>query len=222
MADEQSQPKNYPDCQGKPPQWASKVPRGQLQRLYETDARGILDTEQIEAVGWALWQRCDSILLVTDAHNGRIHCPSCGAVIEGEHTWAEDELIKCAGCGWWIPWSVYHLSYRGKQLFGANAVDIFQAYHRAFPQEKTDSGKMLLIDQLIHAFHQGIKEIGRPVATNLIQGSLKEVIEFLDALTSGEQSAAGVGDSQEQWHSTITSADWTRPFIKRGGEVEEI
>ena len=35
------------------------------------DAGLVLDAEQIEAVGVALWERCDSILTVTAAHYGQ-------------------------------------------------------------------------------------------------------------------------------------------------------
>jgi hypothetical protein len=79
---------------------------------------------------------------------------------------------------------------------------------------------MILIDQLIHAFHVGLTEIGRPVAANLIEGSLSEVIGFLDALTSGEASAAGVGASRVAWRDTLAAAPWSQPFIKRDTNSE--
>jgi GNAT superfamily N-acetyltransferase/predicted RNA-binding Zn-ribbon protein involved in translation (DUF1610 family) len=194
------------------PQWAPKVPRSKIRRLYETDAQGIVDIELIDEVGWALWQRCDSILTVTAAHNGHVYCPQCGTVIERQNLLSEDETIVCGNCGWQIPWAIYHQSYRGKQLFGANAVDIFAVYHQAFPHAQAPNEKMLLIDQLIHAFHIGVKEIGRPVASNLIEGSLKEVIQFLDMLSSGNTSASGIGDSQGKWRRTLAAAEWTEQF----------
>jgi hypothetical protein len=49
------------------------------------------------------------------------------------------------------------------------------------------------------------------VAANLIQGSLGEVIRFLDGLASGEGSAAGIRASQEAWRRTLIEAEWTRP-----------
>ncbi len=215
-------PEGTHNCHSEPPKWAPKVPRSKIGRLYETDAQGIIDPEQIDEVGWALWQRCESILIVTAAHYGNVHCPVCGTVTERKNPWSADEQIKCEKCGWCIPWAIYHQSYRGKQLFGANAVDIFKAYHQNFPVEQSPSRKMMLIDQLIHAFHVGIQETGRPVAANLIQGSLGEVIRFLDRLTSGEGSATGISDSQEVWHRTLAEAEWTRPFIKVEDETEGI
>ncbi len=140
------------------PRWASKVPRAKIQRLYETDAQGIVDPEMIDSVGWALWDRCDSILAVTAAHHGHVQCPSCKTTIEcmdhsSQDNSSKDELIACAVCGWQILWSEYHQTFRGKQLFGANAVEVFRAYHEAFPQARAANAKMLLIDQLIHGFH---------------------------------------------------------------------
>jgi predicted RNA-binding Zn-ribbon protein involved in translation (DUF1610 family) len=197
--------------------WASKVPQNKIRRLYEKDAQGIIDMELIDEVGWALWERCDSILTVTAAHHGHVRCPVCGTVIERPNPTAEDGDVQCAPCGWQIPWTTYHQSYRGKQLFGANAVDIFEAYHKDFPSAQAANQKMVLIDQLIHAFHIGIKEIGRPVAANLIAGSLKEVIQFLDVLTSGEASAAGIGDSQAVWRRMLAMADWSKNLIENDG-----
>jgi hypothetical protein len=193
--------------------WAPKVSQAKIQRLYTSDAQGLLDEELTAEVGWALWSRCDSILTVTAAHYGRLNCPVCAALIEHPGIWAESDQILCPACAWQMPWSAYHQTYRGKQLFGANAVEAFESYHRAFPQAREANQKMLLIDQLIHAFHYGLTEIGRPAGANLIQGSLKEVIQFLDGLTSSDRSASGVGDSREVWRRTLASAEWTRPFI---------
>ena len=193
--------------------WAAKVSRESIQRLYRADASGILDEELIDEVGWALWSRCDSILTVTAAHYGRMVCPGCGAAFDHGGPWRDDEVILCAGCGWQLPWPSYHQTYRGKQLFGINALAVFELYQRDFPRAQAANLKMALIDQLIHGFHQGLREIGRPAAANLITGSMKEVIRFLDGLTNGAVSAAGLGDSREEWRRTLASADWSRTFI---------
>lgn len=197
------------------PQWAKKVSRSKLRRLYLVDAQGILDAELIDEVGWALWERCDSILTVTAAHYGHVRCPVCNSMIEHSQPWTDDELVGCNECGWEIPWADYHQTYRGKQLFGANAVESFMAYHTEYPLAQTAKHKMVLIDQLIHAFHIGLTEIGRPAAANLIEGKLQDVIDFLNELSSSDTSAAGIGDSQATWRQTFESAGWTQQFIKR-------
>lgn len=210
------------------PRWAPKVSKAKIHRLYLSDANGIVDEELINEVGWSLWSRCDSIITVTCAHYGRVTCPSCSTVIEhplaitestetaSEHSspWRYEDIIQCRNCGWQLPWTAYHQTYRGKQLFGANAVEIFEAYHKAFPQASSPNAKMLLIDQLIHAFHLGQTEFGRPVGANLIEGSLKEVILFLDGLSNGPASATGIGSSQDTWRRNLESTSWTRSFLK--------
>jgi hypothetical protein len=209
------------------PKWAPKVSKAKIKRLYTADAEGIINEELIDEVGWGLWSRCDSILTVTAAHYGRVICPACGAVIENlsastEHPtpWHDEDMIRCGSCGWQLLWAAYHQTYRGKQLFGANAVESFEAYHKAFPRTSAPNAKMLLIDQLIHAFHIGLTELGRPVGANLIEGSLKEVILFLDELTNGPASAAGIGSSRDAWRRNLESAAWARPFLKSGEDRE--
>lgn len=211
------------------PKWAPKVSKSKIQRLYNSDASGIIDEEWIDEVGWALWSRCDSILTVTAAHYGRVTCPACGAVIEhpsagagepGEHPgpWRDEDILRCGSCAWQLPWTAYHQTYRGKQLFGANAVEFFAQYHRAFPVASAPNAKMLLIDQLIHAFHIGLVEPGRPVGANLIEGNLKEVIQFLDALTNGPDSATGLGSSRDTWRRNLESVSWAQQFLKPKSE----
>ncbi len=206
----------------KVPHWQQKIPQAKIRLLYEQDARGIIDEEMIDEVGWALWERCDSILKVTAAHHGQVICPCCGADIELHDQWAADAIIACPSCDWRLPWAAYHRSYRGKQLFGANAVSIFKEYHSAFALARKVNEKMLLIDWLIHSFHASLQGIGRPVAANLIEGSLGEVIHFLDQLTSGEKSASGIGDSLGKWRNTISTAEWAQIFVDREkGSVED-
>jgi predicted RNA-binding Zn-ribbon protein involved in translation (DUF1610 family) len=203
---------NWSEDNGKP-KWASKVSTKKIRQLYEADAQGICDPELIDDVGWALWQRCDSILTVTAAHNGHVRCPVCGEMIERKLPWSDDEFIQCTKCGWTLLWADYHQTYRGKQLFGANAVSIFEVYYHAFPKAEGAKEKMLLIDQLIHAFLINAVVIGRPAAANLIEGSLKDVIQFLDQLTSSDASAARIGDSRTAWKKTLQAADWSSIFL---------
>ena len=59
---------------------------------------------------------------------------------------------------------------------------------------------MLLIDALIHGFHWTAKYGStRPVAINLIEGRLADVIRFLDQLTYEEASTPGVAEQREAW-----------------------
>jgi hypothetical protein len=205
--------------------WAPKVPRAKIQRLYVSDAQGFSDEELIDEVGWGLWSRCDSILTVTAAHFGRVRCPSCGALIERAakdiresedppSPLTDEVQLHCAACDWQMPWKIYHQSYKGKQLIGINAIEYFRQYYQVFPKVRLAQEKMLLIDQLIHAFHNGLTELGRPVGANLIEGTLKEVIHFLDALTDGPASAAGIGNSRDEWRRNLEGLSWAHLFIE--------
>jgi hypothetical protein len=65
---------------------------------------------------------------------------------------------------------------------------------------------MLLIDQLIHGFHQSLTgDPTRTTGVNLIEGRYYEVVEFLDRLTYGEKSTAGLRDKHTTWRDTINA-----------------
>ena len=75
--------------------WAPRVNPSAIRRLYETDARGIVDAEQIDAVGYALYARCRSILRATEAQLGRVTCPRCEHVIDtGLPSWSGQERVR--------------------------------------------------------------------------------------------------------------------------------
>lgn len=167
------------------PRWAPRISRDGVRRFYESAAQGLLDEEAIDDVGTMLHQRCQSILTVTEAHSlGRFPCPSCGRVIQRKG--GNDEVLNCQACSWSLPWQDYLRSYQGKQLFGANALEVFRGFVRRWPETKTRTDKVLLIDELIHQCHYDAR-LGptRPVAVNLIQGKLAQLRAFLDELAEG-------------------------------------
>jgi hypothetical protein len=139
-------------------------------------------------------------------------CPDhCGADVA-----LADGVFGCL-CGFHATWDEFRRSYKDKQLYAANALPIFLAFSKDFPSAKTYGEKLICIDVLIHSFH--IKnsyhrelgnsdpycedvEVNRPAAANLIEGSLKEVILFLDNLSA-------MSDSQEKvrWQNTVQRAN---------------
>ena len=62
------------------PTWAPRLKPYLIRRVYEGDAQGLLDSELLDKVGWALYARCESFLLAHEARNGRARCPVCGDV----------------------------------------------------------------------------------------------------------------------------------------------
>jgi hypothetical protein len=188
------------------PEWAPRVSQQDIRRLYEDDARGIHDDELLDEVGYGLLARCESFIAAVEAVHGRALCPRCGAIVE--HGACKDELLQCS-CGWELPWRDYFATIQHKQLSGAKPVlDLFRHYVRTFPSRTTARAKMLAIDALIHGFHYFYKTGGptRPVAVNLIEGRLNEVIDFLDALTYGPQSTDGLSQKKQAWDEKIQTA----------------
>jgi predicted RNA-binding Zn-ribbon protein involved in translation (DUF1610 family) len=171
--------------------WAPRVAPVRIRRLYQTDALGISDDAQIDDVGYALFARCHSILRATAAHRGAVTCPRCGAAITrlGPAT-RRGQLLACPACGWATTWGRYADTYRGKQLTGGSALGAFRAFVERFPVATMPRARMLAIDALLHAFHHEAKAATRPAGINLIEGSLADVVAFLQALTDGPGRAA--------------------------------
>lgn len=170
--------------------WAPRVPRHAIRRLYETDALGIVDEEQIADVGYALLARCQSILRATEAHKGRIECPRCGArVNRAGSVWKRSLVLTCAGCGWATTWGAYYDTYRCRQLTGGSALGVFEWFTRSFPGP-TPRASMLAIDRLLHTFHHELTAPTRPAGVNVVEGTLEDVLDFLNALTYAAPRAA--------------------------------
>ena len=183
--------------------WAKKVPCDWIARLYAADA-AVADEALADQVGWALAARCDSIVAVTQAYEtGKLPCPRCGETIP-----LRDEQFSCT-CGFCATLAEFQKSYRGKQLYGANAMPVFRRFLREFPRADSYTEKMAAIDRLIHSFHllhswrlseseeaqaewtldtDPDTPLGRSTAVNLLEGSLTEVILFLEQLSANTGS----------------------------------
>ena len=187
-----------------PVRWAPRVRQDTIRRLYQLDARGILDEELIDKVGFALYSRCRSILHVSDAMTGRVHCPRCDAIIQRRNDTA-DQILRCSACGWETLWSTYVNTYRHQELGAGGARDIFEEFVEHWERARTPRDKMVLIDQLIHRWHWETRHerprfgLGRPTGVNLIEGSRKDVLHFLDTLTYGDASTSGVDTTKVAW-----------------------
>jgi ribosomal protein L37AE/L43A len=181
------------------PQWAPRVKKHKVQRLYELDARGIYDEDLILEVGYGLLSRCRSFLAANQATDGKAPCPVCENQVA--HNWHKVEILHCEKCGWELSWGDYFLTIQKKQLSGAEPVRaIFRAFIKAFPKAKSAREQMFLIDRVIHQFHYSQKYgVTRPTAVNLIEGRLRDVIEFLDQLSYGAASTPGIQKKRDEW-----------------------
>ena len=198
--------------------WAPPVRQDRLRRLYEADARGIADEALTDDVGLALYLRCRSILTVTAAAGGRVACPRCArqgleSIVRrtekdnGDAGRAEELL--CAACGWGTTWGQYWQTYRNQQLYGAGGVEAFRTFLAAFDWARSAREKLHAIDRLIHAFHynltRGASELtpSRPAAANVVEGSLGEVIGFLDRLSHGEATTPEMRETRAAYESRL-------------------
>jgi hypothetical protein len=191
--------------------WAQKISQAKIRQLYQKDAQGIVDEELIDDVGVSLLARSESILLVSTAS---ARCPKCDTLIEIGWGHAEDDIVQCPdeGCTWQAVHRDYHNSWRHQDLIGVRAETAFREFIDRYSRAKGARAKMILIDQLIHAFHQGIRK-GMPhrsAANNLIQGSHREVVAFLDGLTYADGSTPGVRESRDQWRVKMKDVDLAR------------
>jgi hypothetical protein len=194
------------------PRWAPRVPQHKIRRLYEMDAQGIKDDLLIDDVGIGLYLRCQSILTVNDIWiNSQLPCPHCGQVISHfNHDWGDaDYSLHCSYCSWQMRWGDYHATFRHQELVGGGMLDYCQEYVQKWETARTPKAKILIIDQLIHRWHWETRHeqdpdrfgLGRPVGVNLIEGSRKAVIAFLDNLTYGEGSTEGTQETKEGWQT---------------------
>jgi len=197
--------------------WAPRVQQHLIRRLYESDARGLLDEDLLNEVGWGLYARCESFIQAVEAAQGRAKCPGCGQIVL--HSRVPEEVLRCAKCGWETTWQAYFKSFQHKQLSGAEPVLVlFRAFMAHFPLTSGPSDKMLLVDRLIHGFHQSLD--GDPTRTtgiNLIEGRYHEVVEFLDSLTYGDGSTQGTGETLAEWRDKInyTAEAWGDERLRR-------
>ncbi len=192
--------------------WAPRVRPQLVRRLYEVDARGIVDEELVDEVGHSLLGRCETIRRVTE----RL-CPLCGGELQGGWGERRDRRITCGSCSWQSTWAHYHRSYKRHRIHGGSAYECFLAYLREFPRCRTRQEKMLVIDRLIHAVHEAATKIWTmPAAVNLIQGKAADVIALLDDLASADSMAAERRLLREAYQSKMEA---TVEPTRRHGEV---
>ncbi len=194
--------------------WARRVPRDKVRRLYLLDAKGIVYEELIDDVGYAMYARCESIRIATEAHQGRAACRRCGETIT--HRWDKDELLQCS-CGWQKTWGAYLKSYQRKQLTGGGAYPAFADFLERWPKARTPRDKLLAIDRLVHACHGSARfGVTRPAAVNLIEGTATELITFLDDLAYSDLSSPEARATRDEWRAATEGSYLGQRARRRG------
>ncbi len=183
--------------------------------MYAGEARGRLDEELVEEVGYSLQQRCRSILMVTAGE--RVDCPGCGhEIVSSQGRWSKQNPVVCPECGWSATYGEWRDSWRHRDLVGGNAVRILQSFLDSYPQAHTVEQKMLMIDQLLHAFHWSTRHqrFHAPAAKLLIQGDLEDVLAFLDDLAGMEFQMEDLNQSKEEYQHTLERVAESFEFIR--------
>lgn len=182
------------------PVWAGRVPRWKITELYQKESQGILDEDLVDDVGISFMARCISIIESTAAHQGKVKCPSCSAIIRREGL----GLVECPECDWSLPWPDYHKTYKGKHLYGGGFLPFAEAFVEDYPKARTAREKMTLIDILLNRFHGEMRDRGhRPGAIGLIGGRPWEVKQFLDDLFEGRIVTEEQRRQESEWVSRV-------------------
>lgn len=171
--------------------WAPKVEPNKIRRLYASMASGLLDETLLDDVFIGLYLRCQSIVEVTEASAGRVKCQHCGYIIMRTEMSVGinrvSEIIRCSECGWEISWELFYRSYKQKQLFARNALPAISAFIEGYGGANTARDRLMLIDRLIHAFHNELLDRpNRPVAINVIAGRWPDVVTLILDLAYGD------------------------------------
>jgi hypothetical protein len=191
------------------PVWSPRLRKVQISRLYQSCGRGLLDEELIDDVGFSLYSRCKSMLQVSEAIRGNPPCPSCGATAKLDED--PTPFARCANCGWICPWSLYQKTYKRKGLFAGGLEPFVKDFVRKFPATDSYRERVVLIDSLIHRFHwesAGTAD-GRPGATSLIEGKMKDIVAFLDRLNYGDDIPPEIERTREEWRRRWRENAWS-------------
>src|SRR5690349_1501429 len=125
-------------------QWNPKVSQAKIRRLYEHDARGLVDEDLIDEVGFILYGRCQSILIVQD-HG--VQCPRCGHVFPSGWQWHKryDAMeIRCPACEKWeTTGRQYRESLQRDNVGAGNALAAFQEFVERYPRTTAPRERMV-------------------------------------------------------------------------------
>jgi hypothetical protein len=179
--------------------WAGKVSRRDIQRLYESEAKGLLDEDLLDQLMVSIYVRIGDMFEVREAQKlGRVKCRSCKAYISQPYVMGgpnKNNPLVCDQCGWQTTCGEFYASYTGKDMLPGSRTELFQEFLERFPTAHTPQEKMLLLDWLIHAFHVQSGVSSRLVAMNVIQGSRDQLVELLTKLAAKEDGVS----AKESW-----------------------
>lgn len=185
---------------GHNPPWAPKLAQRLIARLYLADAKGMVDEELLDEVGYGLFARCESMIIIADASRGYVRCPQCDKMIV--HNNKPQDLLKCKKCKWQKSWRAYQKTYKGQHLHPGGIEPFVRDYYERFSKAQNARQKMLLIDGLLHRWHwENKKNATKASAPNFIEGSHDDVVAFLNGLTYSQNNTPGLSRNKQEWEA---------------------
>ena len=174
--------------------WAPRVSPKKIRRLYEDDAKNIVNRDLLLDVGISFYARAESIIAIHRIHTqGIAPCPVCRRDVV-----VSEERYVCE-CGWSIGAKDLHLTYKGQQTTGASIIGFAEKFIDDWNRALDDPGEqMKAIDFLIHRFHWEMTEQpSRPVAVNYIDSTMTNVTKLiLELAYSGDITRK---KNREEW-----------------------
>ena len=161
--------------------WSEKVSRTKLIKLYQNDAKGLIDEDLLDDIGYTFYARCKQARDTREClEKGEIICHHCGTVNKAA---SYSGLIACP-CGYYYTYREYRRSFCTHNMPAGRATEIFNAFADKWLVCKDEKEKMLLIDWLVHECHVSVMtgSQGRSVCINLIEGTLKQLRGMLEML----------------------------------------
>lgn len=163
--------------------WVSPISRNDIKRLYESDAKGLLNTKLLDEVGYGILARCiqakEERILIS---NMQVRCHNCGKILS-----SDKDLYFCE-CGHQYTFTEYKKSFSENKMPKGNAIPIFDTFIDKWSLAVGNSEKMQLIDRMIHEIHISLNNgmIGRFVGVQLIEGTTDQIKELILNLAYGE------------------------------------
>jgi hypothetical protein len=179
-----------------------------IRRLYESDARGMLDEDLLDDVGYGIYVCCQESIVLAEAAKGNVKCLNCSQATivrrQVDGRFDDSEILNCPACGWEIWCGDYHKSLlRKAPARPYEPMRFFVSFVEQWPLARSSSEKLLLIDRLIHEWHLHYRAVGWPLGTTVVRATTRQMVELLEGLAYGEGTTEGLERTHKVWRDRL-------------------